>query len=161
MVAVRRLNHAVLGVEDLDRSVQFYTSLLGFEMVVNDPDHAVFLRLPSSENHHDLALCVPEQRPDITASQPAATGLHHLAWEVDTVEDLREAHRALVAAGAFVGGADHGATKSIYGVDPDGHEFEIMWLVSRDQWGVYDHAVTTAPLNLTREVAEHGNATGP
>jgi catechol-2,3-dioxygenase len=56
--------------------------------------------------------------------------------------------------------SDHGATKSLYGKDPDGIEFEVMWLVPRDQWGEYDRAATTKPLDLQRELARFGGAAG-
>jgi catechol-2,3-dioxygenase len=82
--------------------------------------------------------------------------LYHLAWQVPSVEDLRTARDDLVAAGAYVGESDHGATKSIYGHDPDGNEFEIMWMVPRDQWGDHEHDAPIAPLDLDAEIAQHG-----
>jgi catechol-2,3-dioxygenase len=58
--------------------------------------------------------------------------------------------------GALAGESDHGATKSLYGHDPDGNEFEVMWMVPRDQWGDDAHTATVAPLDLEGEVARHG-----
>jgi catechol-2,3-dioxygenase len=55
--------------------------------------------------------------------------------------------------GALVGESDHGATKSLYAKDPDGNEFEVMWMVPRDQWGEYEHDAPVAPLHLEREIA--------
>ena len=52
-----RLNHAVLFVADLQRSLAFYTDLFGMELVASEPRaNAAFLRLPRSGNHHDLGL---------------------------------------------------------------------------------------------------------
>jgi catechol-2,3-dioxygenase len=51
-------------------------------------------------------------------------GVYHLAWEVDEIDALREARDALERHGSLVGASDHGATKSIYGYDLDGNEFE-------------------------------------
>jgi catechol-2,3-dioxygenase len=82
-----------------------------------------------------------------------ATGLYHLAWEVPTLQDLATARETLANLGALTGQSDHGATKSLYAVDPDGNEFEVMWMVPREQWGEFDRRAITAPLNLERELA--------
>jgi len=62
----------------------------------------------------------------------------------------------LARLGALTGESDHGATKSLYGRDPDGNEFEVMWMVPRDQWGEYESSAPVAPLDLEAEVARHG-----
>jgi len=54
--------------------------------------------------------------------------------------------------------ADHGATKSLYGRDPDGNEFEIMWLVPRELWGEHESKAIIAPLDLAAEVRRFGAA---
>lgn len=59
----------------------------------------------------------------------------------------------LLAAGALVGESSHGATKSLYGQDPDGHEFEVMWMLPRDSWGSYENESVTERLDLAAEVA--------
>ncbi|WP_232778502.1 VOC family protein [Carbonactinospora thermoautotrophica] len=150
VIPVRRLNHAVLFVRDLGRSVDFYTRVLGFE-VIADGGQAAFLRARGSDNHHDLGLFAlgPTGRP----RSRDQVGLYHLAWEVDTVADLATARRELLEAGAYLGESDHGATKSVYGTDPDGNEFEIMWMLPRDQWGEYEHRAVVRPLDLEREIA--------
>jgi catechol-2,3-dioxygenase len=56
----------------------------------------------------------------------------------------------------MVGASDHGATKSLYGKDPDGNEFEIMWAVPRDDWGEFENKATIQPLDLDRELARFG-----
>ena len=62
-------------------------------------------------------------------------GLYHLAWQVDTIEDLEQARMTLAELNAYTGESSHGATKSVYGVDRDGNEFEIMWMLPRDALG--------------------------
>jgi catechol-2,3-dioxygenase len=52
--------------------------------------------------------------------------------------------------------SDHGATKSLYGRDPDGIEFEVMWMVPRDQWGEFDRQAVVRPLDLQRELQRFG-----
>ena len=130
-----RLNHAVLFVADLDRAVRFYTEVFGMELVSREPGIAgAFLRLPRSGNHHDLGLfgidgAIPQS--------PRAVGLYHLAWQFDTIDELVECRQTLLGAGAYTGESNHGATKSIYGIDPDGNQFEMMWMLPRAEWGNY------------------------
>jgi catechol-2,3-dioxygenase len=153
MIPVQRLNHAVLYVRDSARTADFYRTVFGFQTVVEFPG-AVFLKAAGSDNHHDLGLF--SVGPDAPRPEPGRVGLYHLAWQVPSVEDLRTARDDLVASGAYVGESDHGATKSIYGHDPDGNEFEIMWMVPRDQWGDHEHDAPIAPLDLDAEIAQHG-----
>lgn len=148
---IRRLNHAVLYVADIDRSVKFYTEVLGFETISRlEAAAAAFLRAPGSANHHDLGLFglgPAAQRP--TRGQ---TGLYHLAWQVDTIDELVAARAALAAAGALVGESSHGAAKSLYAQDPDGNEFETMWMVPRKDWGRYEREAVVEPLDLAADV---------
>ena len=147
-----RLNHAVLFVTDLGRSVRFYTDLFGMQLVAReDRFNAVFLRLPRSGNHHDLGLF--EAGPGAAPRRRGGIGLYHLAWQVDTIDDLQQARTALVSAGAFTGESSHGATKSLYGADPDGNEFEIMWMLPREEWGEYENAAPIDRLDLAAEVS--------
>jgi catechol-2,3-dioxygenase len=64
-----------------------------------------------------------------SAAGGATVGLYHIAWEVQTLADLREIAAKLVDADALVGATDHSTTKALYGKDPDGLEFEVCWLV--------------------------------
>jgi catechol-2,3-dioxygenase len=114
------------------------------------------MRAASGENHHDLGLFsvgAGAPRPP-----PGSTGLYHLAWEVPTIEDLAVAAEALSEAGAMGGASDHGVSKSLYGADPDGNEFEIMWRVPREAWGEFEKRGTVMPLDIEAEVARFGTA---
>ncbi len=129
-MSIKRLNHAVLYVTDAKVSAAFYGDVLGFETVTNMGDTAYFLRADGSDNDHDLGLfSVGPRRP-----APRSVGLYHLAWQVHTLDDLVSLRARLVSAGALVGESDHGVSKSLYGRDPDGIEFEIMWAVPREDW---------------------------
>ncbi|GGS34951.1 MULTISPECIES: VOC family protein [Actinokineospora] len=146
-----RLNHAVLFVADLDRSARFYTEVFGMELVSHEePLNAAFLRLPRSGNHHDLGLfgIGPADGP-----RRRGIGLYHLAWQLDTVDELVEFRQRLTAAGAYTGESSHGATKSVYGADPDGNEFEIMWMLPRAAWGPHADAAIVERLDLAAELA--------
>jgi catechol-2,3-dioxygenase len=144
-----RLNHAVLYVADLDRAVRFYTEVFGMTVAATEPRaRAAFLRLPRSGNHHDLGLFgVGPQAP-----KQRGIGLYHLAWQVDTVDELEDARQILLQAGAYTGASSHGATKSVYGADPDGNEFEIMWMLPRADWGAYENAAPVDALDLPGEL---------
>jgi len=153
-IPVSRLNHAVLYVRDVDVAVEFYTTVFGFEVVDRIRNFAAFLRAAGGENHHDLGLfAVGPQAP---RPPRGSTGLYHLAWEVPRIEDLALAAQVLTEAGALGGASDHGVSKSLYGQDPDGNEFEIMWRVPRDQWGDLEKNAGVAPLDLEAEVRRHG-----
>jgi catechol-2,3-dioxygenase len=147
-----RLNHAVLFVADLDRAERFYTQVFGMVVAAREPRaHAAFLRLPRSGNHHDLGLF--GVGPDAPPKRPGTIGLYHLAWQLDTVEELADARRTLIDAGAYTGESSHGATKSVYGADPDGNEFELMWMLPRQAWGQYENSAPVERLDLDAELA--------
>ncbi|HET7028965.1 MAG TPA: VOC family protein [Candidatus Limnocylindrales bacterium] len=155
-IPVARLNHAVLFVRDAERAAAFYTSLFGFEVVGREMGgQAIFLRSPIEGNHHDLGLFAVG--PDAPRPARGSVGLYHLAWEVPTIEDLAAASDELARAGALGGASDHGVSKSLYGQDPDGNEFEIMWRVPRDQWREDEQRGVIRPLDLDREVARFGS----
>ena len=160
---ITRLNHAVLYVRDAKKSAAWYSEVLGFRRLPIGPegwDGAVFMQAPGSTNDHDLGLF---SVGDVAPSQAGrgTVGLYHLAWEVDTLDELERLAGELSAKGALVGASDHGSTKSLYGKDPDGLEFEIAWIVPADR--LDDEALsgraTIRPLNLSREKERYGAAT--
>jgi len=154
-VKVRRLNHAVLRVRDINRSLAFYADVLGLQEVARIRNLMAFMRAPNSENHHDLGLA--RVGPDAPPPNERGVGLYHLAWEVEEIEELREALKALERYGTLSGTSDHGATKSVYGYDPDGNEFEVMWMVPREQWGEFDRAAPTGVLDLEAAIERWGS----
>jgi catechol-2,3-dioxygenase len=152
MIPVQRLNHAVLYVRDASVSARWYSEVFGFEILTEIPGVAAFLRAGGTDNHHDLGLF--SVGADAPGPQGGRVGLYHLAWQVPSITDLVGAREDLVARGAYVGESDHGASKSLYAVDPDGNEFEIMWAVPREDWPTDDQAIV-APLDLDDAVARY------
>lgn len=152
---VQRLNHAVLYVRDVDRSVAFYRDVLGFRTVTQIPGRAAFLQAEGSRNDHDLGLFAIGNQAGASQAGRATVGLYHLAWEVDTLGELERIQERLAAAGALVGASDHGTTKALYAQDPDGLEFEVSWLVPASHLPVPDGPMT-APLDLPGEIARYG-----
>jgi catechol-2,3-dioxygenase len=148
-IPVARLNHAVLFVRDATRAAEFYGRVFGFEIVSTEfGGQAVFMRAGGGDNHHDLGLF--SVGPDAPRPPRGSTGLYHLAWEVPSIEDLAEASRVLADA------SDHGVSKSLYGRDPDGNEFEIMWRVPRESWGEFERRGAVMPLDLEADVRRFG-----
>ncbi len=155
-IPVVRLNHAVLYVRNAERAADFYARVFGFRVVSREfGGQAVFMRAGDGDNHHDLGLfSVGDAAP---RPPRGSTGLYHLAWEVATIEDLAAAQRTLAEAGALGGASDHAVSKSLYGSDPDGNEFEIMWRVPREQWGEHERRAVVRALDLDAELARHGS----
>jgi catechol-2,3-dioxygenase len=151
---IQRLNHAVLYVRDVDRSVAFYTEALGFRVKVALPG-AAFLQAEGSSNDHDLGLFAAGEHAGASTAGRTSVGLYHLAWEVDTLAELRRVAEVLTRHGALVGASDHGTTKALYAHDPDGLEFEVSWLVPADLL-TDDLTMRTAPLDLEAEIARYG-----
>jgi catechol 2,3-dioxygenase-like lactoylglutathione lyase family enzyme len=163
-MGIFRLNHAVLFVRDLAESVRFYGDVLGFRAIDMTPDDfagAAFLQAPGSTNDHDLGLFEigPGAGPSLAGR--STVGLYHLAWELDTLDELEATAHRLAAAGALTGSSDHGTTKSLYGRDPSGLEFEIVWLVPADQLDdeAREARKRIGPLDLAKEKARYGAAT--
>jgi catechol-2,3-dioxygenase len=154
-MAVRRLNHAVLYVNGLQRTVDFYRQTLGFEVAMEIPGRAAFLRAPGSANDHDLGLF--EIGTGQAPERPEHPGLYHLAWEVGTLGDLADARARLLAAGALVGESDHRVSKSLYAKDPSGIEFEVMWRVPVADWAAETaNGGMTLPLDWDATLARWG-----
>ncbi len=140
---LKRLQHLVLWVSDVDRSVRFYQDIVGLEVKRQYPN-AAFMKIPGSPDDHHLGLFeqtgVP--RPDERVAR-----MYHSAWEVGEITDLVRARLRLAEAGALVGQSDHGVSLSLYAKDPDGLEFEIFWTVPGGT------SVGTRALDLEAEVA--------
>jgi catechol-2,3-dioxygenase len=157
---IMRLNHAVLYVRDAEVSAAFYQDVLGFRPVAQMPG-AVFLQAEGSTNDHDLGLFSIGGGAGPTQAGRSTVGLYHLAWEVDTLDELDRIATALSSRGALVGASDHSSTKALYAHDPDGIEFEVSWLVPA---ALIDDAVVEGksgikPLDIAREKQRYGGST--
>src|SRR5215475_11433030 len=114
MIRLTRIGHVALRVADVERSRAFYTTLLGFEVVEEDPEHGgVFMALEGLSHTIDL-FPIPdgESAPAPTAG---AVGVRHIAFLVDSEQALKDAYFALRAHGVEVVRAlDHVSQKSVY-----------------------------------------------
>jgi catechol 2,3-dioxygenase len=116
-----KLGHVHLKVRDLQRSVDFYTKLLGLTITEVVADHYAFLS--TNERHHEIAL----QQVPVTATQPGRydVGLYHVAFEVADKCAFAEAYQTLTKAGVQVGPVDHLISWAMYFKDLDGNGIEI------------------------------------
>ncbi|HEY3067902.1 MAG TPA: VOC family protein [Methylomirabilota bacterium] len=145
-LGLTRLQHLVLWVADVERSVRFYRDVLGFEVTKRYPN-AAFLKIAGSADDHNLGLF---EQAGVAPPDEGVARMYHSAWEVAEITDLVRARERLRAEGALVGSSDHGVSLSLYAKDPDGLEFEIFWTVPGGT------PVGTRPLDLDREVAQRG-----
>jgi catechol-2,3-dioxygenase len=147
-IGLKRLQHLVLWVSSVERSVRFYRDVLGFEVTVQRP-RAAFLKIPGSADDHHLGLF---EQTGVPPPDERVARMYHAAWEVGELADLARARRRLIEAGALVGQSDHGVSLSLYAKDPDGLEFEVFWTVPEGR------PVPTRELDLEREMARRGVA---
>ena len=158
---VTRLNHAVLYVRDVERTRAFYEEVLGFRTLIWMPGQGAFFQAPGSTNDHDLGVFQIGSGAGPSGAGRSTVGLYHLAWEVDTLDELERIRDVLAERGALVGASDHLTTKSLYAQDPDGIEFEVCWILPADV--VTDELKAQAkadprprPLDLPAEKARYG-----
>jgi len=130
MIRPRKVGHVVLKVRDLERAEQFYTEVLGFEVVMRlKRPRGVFFSL--GEQHHDIAVLEVPQDADVVKENQV--GLHHIALQVGNFTELQECYRTLKAHNVTITQTiDHFITKSIYFIDPDGNGFELYCDVGED-----------------------------
>src|SRR4029450_532680 len=100
-----RLNHAVLYVRDLERSVAFYRDVLGFKTVMTMGGAAAFIQAPGSTNDRDLGLFQIGPAAGPSEAGRRTVGLYHLAWETDTLAELERLAGRLARGRARRGGS--------------------------------------------------------
>lgn len=144
-----RIGHVHLRVADLKRSIDFYSGVLGFEVMQHYGNQAAFLS--AGGYHHQLGLNTWES---LGGSPPprGSTGLFHTAILYPTRAELADALRRVIEANIPLDGAsDHGVSEALYLRDPDENGVELYWDRPQDQWPVdsYGHlSMYTRPLDL-------------
>lgn len=126
------IGHIHLKVADLERSLDFYCGVLGFELTVRYGRGAAFVS--AGEYHHHIGLNTWESRG---GSPPPrnSTGLYHFAIRYPTRAALADALRRLERAEiALEGASDHGVSEALYLSDPDGNGIELYWDRPRERW---------------------------
>jgi catechol 2,3-dioxygenase len=127
-----RIGHVHLKVADLERALNFYRDVLGFEVTQRLGKDAAFLA--AGGYHHHIAINTWESAGG-PPPPPGATGLYHLAIVYPTRAALADALRKLIAAGIPLEGAsDHGVSESLYLRDPDINGVELYCDRPKDTW---------------------------
>jgi len=144
-----RIGHVHLKVADIDRALNFYCGVLGFQLMQRRGAQAAFIS--AGGYHHHVGLNTWESRGG-DPPPPGTTGLYHLAVLYPTRAALADALRRLIAANIPLEGAsDHGVSEALYLRDPDDNGVELYWDRPREQWprcADGELAMFTAPLDL-------------
>jgi catechol 2,3-dioxygenase len=127
-----RIGHVHLKVADLDRALDFYCGVLGFELQQRFGSQAAFIS--AGGYHHHIGLNTWESKGG-SPPPPHSTGLFHLAILYPTRATLADAVRRVLKAGIELDGAsDHGVSEAIYLRDPDENGVEFYWDRPREEW---------------------------
>ncbi len=127
-----RIGHVHLKVADIDRSLSFYSELLGFELIQRYGTQAAFIS--AGGYHHHIGLNTWHSK----GSEPAPKhypGLYHTAILYPTRKDLAVILQRLIDAKyPLTGASDHGVSEAIYLDDPDGNGVELYWDKPKSEW---------------------------
>jgi catechol 2,3-dioxygenase len=150
------IGHVHLKVADLDRSLDFYCGVLGFELQQRIGDDAAFVSAGGYHHHIGLNTWHSKGAPPPPAH---STGLFHLAIRYPDRRSLADAlHRFSAAGIPLEGASDHGVSEALYLSDPDGNGIELYWDRPREQWprspGGEEVTMATEPLDLRDLLAE-------
>ena len=148
------IGHVHLKVADIDRSLAFWSGVLGFDLQQQLGDQAAFVS--AGGYHHHIGLNTWESRGGSPPPR-TTTGLYHVAIRYPDRATLADAVRRVLAAGIPLEGAsDHGVSEAIYLRDPDGNGVELYRDRPRDEWprNGDELAIFTAPLDLQSLLAE-------
>ncbi|SKC72908.1 VOC family protein [Ohtaekwangia koreensis] len=144
-----RIGHVHLKVSDLDRAIEFYCGLLGFELVTRYGTQAAFVSAGGYHHHIGLNTWYSKDAPPALQH---GVGLFHVAILYPTRKDLAVIFDRLhKAAYPFTGASDHGVSQALYLNDPDNNGIELYWDRPKEEWPLkHDGTIEmyTRPLDL-------------
>ena len=127
-----RIGHIHLKVSNIERSLEFYCDLLGFEITARYGNQAAFIS--AGGYHHHIGLNTWHSK-DAPPAAKNGVGLYHTAILYPERKDLATIYARLQEAGyPLTGASDHGVSEALYLDDPDGNGVELYWDRPRDQW---------------------------
>jgi catechol 2,3-dioxygenase len=140
------VGHVNLKVENLDRSLQYYQEVIGFDILERTSTTA---KLTTDGKTSILSL---EQPENVIPKQGRTTGLYHFALLLPTKSDLANFVVHLSEKGVRFGSSDHLVSEALYLHDPDGNEIEVY--IDRDpsewSWMGEEVAMAVDPLDFER-----------
>ncbi len=156
------IGHVHLRVADVDRALEFYCGVLGFELMQRYGEDAAFVS--AGGYHHHIGLNSWESKGG-SPPAPGTTGLYHVAIRYPSRRSLAEALRRLTEAGVQLSGAsDHGVSEALYLADPDGNGIELYRDRPREEWPQPQPGqkveMFVKPLDLQGLLAELGSQEG-
>ena len=132
MKAPKQLGHLVIRVRDLNKAEEFYTRIVGLKIMQKYPNKGLFMSA-NEELSHELAIF--RAGDDAPGPDEKRVGLVHMAFQMDSLDDLREIHRRLKSKNIkLVGYGDHGLSLGVYFLDPEGNEIEVYYEVPSSEW---------------------------
>lgn len=127
-----RIGHVHLKVSDLERAINFYRDLLGFEVMARYGTQAAFLSAGGYHHHIGLNTWYSKNTGKAPVNAP---GLFHTAILYNTKKELATIYKRLTDAGyPFTGFADHGVSEALYLDDPDGNGVELYFDRPKEEW---------------------------
>jgi catechol 2,3-dioxygenase len=146
------LQHVNVYVRNVERSKKWYEDLLGLHVYEYRPGWAAFLTADKEQSHEVALMQLGEDAPLQLKRQ---VGLNHMAWRLESLDDLKEFYKKIKAEGQPIDHiSDHGISLGIYLRDPDGNGVEVFYEMPRAEWPV-DYNV------FTREKTGSGRFPGP
>lgn len=142
------LGHVNIQVRNVEASHAWYTKILGLHTYQLTPGKAAFLSA-DIERSHEIALI--EVGPDAPGQVPKQVGLNHMAWMVDTLDELQVLYRRLKEHDVPIRSiVDHGLSLGIYFRDPDGNGVEVSYEQPRAEWPRQERLFMPDVTNLGR-----------
>ncbi|MEO6167736.1 MAG: VOC family protein [Chitinophagales bacterium] len=146
-----RIGHVHLKVADLERALEFYRDLLGFEVTMMYGSQAAFISAGGYHHHIGLNTWHSKGLPPAPVN---SVGLYHTAILYPTRKDLAEIYdRVRTAYYPLTGASDHGVSEALYLDDPDGNGVELYWDRPKELWP----ANTNSSLNIFTKALDLDN----
>lgn len=137
-----QLGHIALRVRDLDRAVTFYRDVVGLTVRNRHEDKVAFLGARPDASHEVALFALP---PDAPGPDAERVGMYHMAWEMESFDDLKALHDRLVQSGTRIAGYSDRQMNVMF-LDPDGNELEAIWEPSHEDY----ERLRAAPAGLPR-----------
>jgi catechol 2,3-dioxygenase len=146
------LGHVNIYVRNAEKSKDWYENLLGLHTYEYRPGWAAFMSADTDQSHE---VAVMQLGDDAPLQQRRQVGLNHMAWRVESLDDLKEFYARIKEQKQPIDHiADHGISLGIYLRDPDGNGVEVYYEMPRAEWPVDYHV-------FTRDKVGRGRFPGP